>query len=90
MTGPLMFLAGLSVCVGWLNWPGVDAYSKFVYYGDLHLEGGASNFVPIVNAVMAFHCGRCRGYHFIGDVLLLAHFLSGENGNNLPPHLSCF
>ncbi len=45
---PLVLLAGLSICVGWLNWPGVDAYSKFVYYGDLHLEGGASNFVQLL------------------------------------------
>jgi NADH-quinone oxidoreductase subunit L len=44
---PLVLLAGLSICVGWLNWPGVDAYSKFVYYGDLHLEG-ASSFVQLL------------------------------------------
>jgi NADH-quinone oxidoreductase subunit L len=42
MTGPLLVLAVLSVCVGWLNWPGVDAYSKFVHYGDVHLEGAQS------------------------------------------------
>jgi len=34
MTGPLMVLALLSVCAGWLNWPGFDGYSKFVHYGD--------------------------------------------------------
>ncbi len=34
MTGPLMVLAVLSVCVGWLNWPGFDGYSKFLHYGD--------------------------------------------------------
>jgi len=48
MTGPLMLLAILSVVVGWLNWPGVDAYSKFVYYGELHLEG-ASNIAQLLS-----------------------------------------
>jgi NADH-quinone oxidoreductase subunit L len=38
MTGPLMVLAILSICVGWLNWPGFDAYSKFLYYGEYHEE----------------------------------------------------
>jgi NADH-quinone oxidoreductase subunit L len=47
MTGPLMLLAFLSVVVGWLNWPGVDAYSKFVYYGDLHLDG-ATSFIQLL------------------------------------------
>ncbi|HUO58072.1 MAG TPA: NADH-quinone oxidoreductase subunit L [bacterium] len=44
MWGPLVLLAGLSICVGWLNWPGLDYYSKFVYFGEPHLEGGASSF----------------------------------------------
>jgi NADH-quinone oxidoreductase subunit L len=47
MTGPLMLLAFLSVVVGWLNWPGVDAYSKFVYYGNLHLDG-ATSFIQLL------------------------------------------
>jgi NADH-quinone oxidoreductase subunit L len=34
MTGPLVVLAVLSVCAGWLNWPGFDGYSKFLHYGD--------------------------------------------------------
>ncbi|HJT24786.1 MAG TPA: NADH-quinone oxidoreductase subunit L, partial [bacterium] len=34
MTGPLMILALLSICVGWLNWPGFDGYSHFLHYGD--------------------------------------------------------
>lgn len=38
MTGPLMILALLSVGVGWLNWPGFDGYSKFLYYGEYHEE----------------------------------------------------
>ena len=38
MTGPLMILAVLSICVGWLNWPGLDAYSKFLHYGEYHEE----------------------------------------------------
>lgn len=38
MTGPLMVLAVLSICVGWLNWPGFDAYSKFLYFGEYHEE----------------------------------------------------
>jgi NADH-quinone oxidoreductase subunit L len=41
MTGPLMLLAILSIGIGWLNWPGFDAYSKFVYYGEVHLEGAS-------------------------------------------------
>jgi NADH-quinone oxidoreductase subunit L len=36
MTGPLVVLAFLSVTVGWLNWPGFDGYSKFLYYGEYH------------------------------------------------------
>lgn len=35
---PLVILAILSVSVGWLNWPGFDGYSKFVYYGEYHEE----------------------------------------------------
>ena len=46
MTGPLVVLALLSICVGWLNWPGVDAYSKFLYYGEYHEE--------VFNWTMAF------------------------------------
>jgi NADH-quinone oxidoreductase subunit L len=38
MTGPLMILAVLSICVGWLNLPGVDAFSKFLHYGEYHAE----------------------------------------------------
>jgi NADH-quinone oxidoreductase subunit L len=34
MTGPLVVLALLSICVGWLNWPGFDGYSKFLHYGN--------------------------------------------------------
>ncbi len=34
MTGPLMVLALLSICVGWLNYPGFDGYSKFLHYGN--------------------------------------------------------
>jgi NADH-quinone oxidoreductase subunit L len=33
MTVPLMILAFLSITVGWINWPGFDAFSKFLYYG---------------------------------------------------------
>ncbi len=33
MTVPLMILALLSIGVGWINWPGLDAYTKFVHYG---------------------------------------------------------
>ncbi len=58
MTLPLMILAVLSVVVGWLNWPGVDAYSKFVSYGEAHLEGAsniwqllAQSWLSIVMAV---------------------------------------
>lgn len=58
MTGPLMILAVLSVVVGWLNWPGVDAYSKFVFYGEAHVEGAstiwqllAQSWLSIVMAV---------------------------------------
>jgi len=47
MTAPLMILAVLSVVVGWLNWPGVDAYSKFVHYGEVHLEG-PSNIMQLI------------------------------------------
>jgi NADH-quinone oxidoreductase subunit L len=39
MTVPLIILAVLSISVGWLNWPGFDAFSKFVYYGpEAHVE----------------------------------------------------
>ncbi len=38
MTIPLMILAILSISVGWLNLPGFDAYSKFVYHGEFHEE----------------------------------------------------
>ena len=38
MTVPLMILAALSVCVGWINLPGVDAFSKFLHYGEYHEE----------------------------------------------------
>ncbi len=38
MTLPLMILAVLSICVGWLNWPGVDAFSRFLHYGEFHEE----------------------------------------------------
>ncbi len=41
MTGPLVVLALLSLCVGWLNWPGVGLYSQFVHYGSVP-EGAAS------------------------------------------------
>jgi NADH-quinone oxidoreductase subunit L len=41
MTLPLVVLAVLSFCVGWLNWPGVDAYSRFVHYGPVP-EGAGS------------------------------------------------
>ncbi len=33
MTVPLIILAVLSISVGWLNWPGFDAFSKFLFYG---------------------------------------------------------
>lgn len=49
MTGPLMILAILSLSIGWLNWPGVDAYSKFVYYGAAPHEGGAANFGALLS-----------------------------------------
>ncbi len=38
MTVPLMILAFLSITVGWLNYPGFDGYSKFVYHGEYHEE----------------------------------------------------
>jgi len=38
MTGPLIILAFLSISVGWLNLPGFDGYSKFLYYGQYHDE----------------------------------------------------
>jgi NADH-quinone oxidoreductase subunit L len=38
MTGPLMILGVLSICVGWLNYPGFDAFSKFLHYGEYHEE----------------------------------------------------
>jgi len=38
MTGPLMILAVLSVCVGWLNYPGFDGFSKFLHYGEYQEE----------------------------------------------------
>jgi NADH-quinone oxidoreductase subunit L len=47
MTGPLMFLAFLSICVGWLNWPGLDYYSKFVFFGPGSPEG-ASSFIQLL------------------------------------------
>jgi NADH-quinone oxidoreductase subunit L len=47
MTGPLLLLAALSVTVGWLNWPGFDAYSKFVHYGEATHEG-ATSFVQLL------------------------------------------
>ncbi|HVM32695.1 MAG TPA: NADH-quinone oxidoreductase subunit L [bacterium] len=33
MTVPLLILAVLSISAGWLNWPGWDAFSRFVYEG---------------------------------------------------------
>ncbi len=47
MTGPLMILAFLSICVGWLNWPGLDYYSKFVFFGPGSPEG-ASSFIQLL------------------------------------------
>jgi NADH-quinone oxidoreductase subunit L len=47
MTGPLMVLALLSICVGWLNWPGLDYYSKFVFFGPGSPEG-ASSFIQLL------------------------------------------
>ena len=47
MTGPLMFLAFLSICIGWLNWPGLDYYSKFVFFGPGSPEG-ASSFLQLL------------------------------------------
>jgi len=59
MTGPLMVLAVLSVCVGWLNWPGFDGYSKFLHYGDYHpqefdwMMGWASVGVAVAGILLA-------------------------------------
>ncbi len=52
MTVPLVILAALSISAGWLNWPGWDAFSKFVYYGtEPHVEafdGGMAFFSSLV------------------------------------------
>jgi NADH-quinone oxidoreductase subunit L len=47
MTGPLMILALLSICIGWLYWPGLDYYSKFVFFGPGSPEG-ASSFIQLL------------------------------------------
>jgi NADH-quinone oxidoreductase subunit L len=59
MTAPLMILALLSVCVGWVNLPGVDAYSKFLHYGEYHEEAfnwgiaGSSFVVALLGITLA-------------------------------------
>jgi NADH-quinone oxidoreductase subunit L len=64
MTGPLMVLAILSICVGWLNWPGFDGYSKFLHYGEYHEE--AFNWpmamVSLAIAVMGIGLSACFYY----------------------------
>ncbi len=60
MTGPLMVLAVLSICVGWLNLPGVDSFSKFLHYGEYHEEvfhmgiAIASSIVALAGIGLAF------------------------------------
>jgi NADH-quinone oxidoreductase subunit L len=60
MTVPLMILAVLSISVGWLNWPGFDVFSKFVYYGpEAHVESfdwmmaGVSSCIAILGVLLS-------------------------------------
>jgi NADH-quinone oxidoreductase subunit L len=59
MTGPLIVLAFLSVCVGWLNYPGFDGYSKFLHFGEYHEESfnwamaGASMVVAVFGILLS-------------------------------------
>jgi NADH-quinone oxidoreductase subunit L len=66
MTFPLMVLAVLSICVGWLNWPGVDLYSKFVHFGEVHLDGPhdfmellTGSWLSLLAAVLGISLAAC-------------------------------
>ena len=55
MTYPLMFLAGLSICSGWVGIPGLKGYSSYIFqYGMEHGHEGHWHFsVMIISTILA-------------------------------------
>jgi len=53
MTVPLIILAVLSISIGWLNWPGFDAFSKFLFYGPAPQVEGFDWVMASVSSLIA-------------------------------------